>query len=65
MVTDHDSKICAREILKIISFVERALCIGQIEASTSPPGIPRAFVAFVVPVGREFDNQSLHRGEEF
>ena len=54
MATDHDSKICAKEILKTKSLVKRALCIGQIEASTSPPGIPRAF-----------DNQSLHGGGEF
>ena len=33
--------------------------IDQIEASTSPPGISRAFDTFVVPVGREFDNQRL------
>ena len=32
------------------------LCIGQIEASTSPPpGIPRAFDTFAVPGRREFD----------
>ena len=59
-----DTKLCAKKIL-IKSFVERTLCIDQIEASTSPPGIPRAFDTFVVPVGREFDNQSLHGGGEF
>ena len=32
-----------------------ALCIGQIEASTSPPGIPWAFDLFSCPGGREFD----------
>ena len=50
----------AKKILKIKSMVERALCIDQIEASTSPPGISRTFDTLVVPVGREFDNQSLH-----
>ena len=60
-----DTKICAKKILKIKSLFERALCIGQIEASTSPAGIPRALDTLVVPVGREFDNQSLHGGEEF
>jgi len=59
-----DTKLCAKKIL-IKSLVERTLCIDQIEASTSPPGIPRAFDTFVVPVGREFDNQSLHGGGEF
>ena len=56
MATNHDSKIWAKKILKTKSLVKRALCIGQIEASTSPPGIPRAFDTLVVPVGREFDN---------
>ena len=65
MATDHDSKICAKKILKTKSLVKRALCIGQIEASISPPGIPRAFDTLVVPVRREFDNQSLHGGGEF
>ena len=65
MATDHDSEICAKKILKTKSLVKRALCIGQIEASTSPPGIPRAFDTLVVPVGREFDNQSLRGGGEF
>ena len=65
MATDHDSKICAKKILKTKSLVKRALCIGQIEASTSPPGIPRAFDTLVVPVGREFDNQILRGGGEF
>ena len=42
------------------------LCIGQIEASTSPPpGIPRAFDTFAVPGRREFDYQSLPGGGEF
>ena len=41
------------------------LCIGQIEASTSPPGIPRAFDTFAVPGRREFDYQSLSPGGEF
>ena len=31
------------------------LCIGQIEARTFPPGIPRAFDTFAVPGRREFD----------
>ena len=30
-------------------------CISQIEASTSPPGIPRAFDVLSCPGGREFD----------
>ena len=44
------------------------LCIGQIEASTSPPplpGIPWAFDTFVVPGRREFDYQSLPGSGEF
>ena len=42
------------------------LCIGQIEASTSPPpGIPRAFDTFASPRRREFDYQSLPGGGEF
>ena len=45
------------------SLVERTLCIGPIDASTSPPGIPLAFDTLVIPVGREFDNQ--RGGEEF
>ena len=45
MATDRDSKICAKKILKTKSLVERALCIGQIAASTSPPGIyPGRFI---------------------
>lgn len=59
-----DTKLCAEKIL-IKSLVERTLCIDQIKASTSPPGIPRAFDTFVLPVGREFDNQSLHGGGDF
>ena len=46
--------------------LETRLCVGQIEASTSPPpGIPRAFDTFAVPGGREFDYQSLLGGGEF
>ena len=41
------------------------LCIGQIEASTFPLGIPRAFDTFAVPERREFDYQSLPGGGEF
>ena len=41
------------------------LCIGQIEASTSAPGIPRAFDTFAGPGRREFDYQSLPGGGEF
>ena len=43
------------------------LCIGQIEALTSPPppGIPRAFDTFAVPERREFDKQSLPGVGEF
>ena len=37
------------------------LCIGQIEASTSP----RAYDTFAVPGRREFDYQSLPGGGEF
>ena len=43
------------------------LCIGQIEASTSPPpppGIPRAFDTFAVPGRRECDYQSPPGGGE-
>ena len=39
--------------------------MGQIEASTSPPGIPQAFDTFVVSGRREFDYQSLPGGGEF
>ena len=41
------------------------LCIGQIEASTNPPGKPRAFDTFAVLGRREFDYQSLPGGGEF
>ena len=41
------------------------LCIGQIEASTPPPGIPWTFDTFAVPGRREFDHQSLPGGGEF
>ena len=41
------------------------LCIGQIEASTSSPGIPQAFDTFAVPGRREFDYRSLPGGGEF
>ena len=41
------------------------VCIGQIEASTSPLGIPRAFDTFAFPGRREFDYQSLPGGGEF
>ena len=52
---------------KLVTFPQTAanLCIGQIEASTSPPGIPRAFDTFAVPGRREFDYQSLPGGGEF
>ena len=40
-------------------------CIGQIEAATSPTGIPWAFDTFAVPGRREFDYQSLPSGGEF
>ena len=60
-----DTKICAKKILKTKSLVERALCIAQIEASASPPGITRAFDTLFFPVGSEFDNQSLHGGGNF
>ena len=39
--------------------------MGQIEATTSPPGIPQAFDTFVVSGRREFDYQSLPGGGEF
>ena len=41
------------------------VCTGQIEASTSPLGIPRAFDTFAFPGRREFDYQSLPEGGEF
>ena len=41
------------------------LFIGQIEASTSPPGIARAFDTLAVPGRRKFDYQSLPGGGEF
>ena len=41
------------------------VCIGQIKASTSPLGIPRAFDTFAFPGRREFDYQSLPGGGEF
>ena len=39
--------------------------VVKIEASTSPPGIPRAFDAFSCPGGREFDHLSLPGGGAF
>ena len=41
------------EYYKIIGV--SSLCISQIEASTSPLGIPRAFDVLSCPGGREFD----------
>ena len=40
MATDHDSKICAREILKTISFVERALCSVKSKLKHCPLAYP-------------------------
>ena len=58
-----DTKICAKEILKTKSLVERALCIS---VKSKLQRRPLAFdTPLVVPVGREFDNQSLHGGGEF
>ena len=48
--------------MKLNIFIS-TLCIGQIEASTSP--LPLAFDTFAVPWRREFDYQSLPVGGEF
>ena len=46
-----------------LSLMVTSKCIGQIEASTSPP--PGAFDTFAVPGRREFDYQNLPGGGEF
>ena len=51
--------------LYIYCLISKILCIGQIEASTCPPGIPRAFDTFAFPGRREFAYQSLPWGGEF
>ena len=47
--------IHVRSLPKNNNNIRMLLCTGQIEASTSPPGIPRTNDRFNLPGGGEFD----------
>ena len=68
IATEHDSKLCAKKILKTKSLVERALYIGQFEASTSPLAYPGCLIPLssrwggnlIIRVFREVRNFDPH-----
>ena len=63
-----DTKVWAKKYLKNNSSVKRALCIGQIEASTLPPPPPPAYPGRLTPLSFRWggnQNQSLPGGREF
>ena len=55
---EHSSDIEIQTLKGYQAFVTQGLCTSQIEASTSPLGIPRAFETFSCAGGRAFDHHS-------